>query len=74
MQTACRLLGIAGTDFPNIDGKYINTRTASRYTKETDWNPKDEMFHQHYLRKLYQDKAFHILWKFLDHNMKNWWD
>ena len=22
----------------------------------------------------YQDKAFHILWKFLDHNMKNWWD
>ena len=74
MQTACRLIEIIGTSYLNIDGKYINTRTASRYTKETDWNPNDKMCHQHYLRELYQDKAFNILWKFLDHNMKNWWD
>ena len=74
MQTACRLIEIILTHYLNIDEKYINTRTASKYTKESDWNPNDEMWHQHYLRELYQDKAFHILWKFLDHNMKNWWD
>ena len=74
MQTACRLLEIASSDYPNVDGKFINTRNASRYTKETDWRPNDEKSHRHYLKELYRDKAFTILWKYLEHNMKNWWD
>lgn len=74
MQKACRLLEITGSDFPNVDGKFINTRNASRYIKETDWRPNDEKSHLHYLKELYRDKAFTILWKYLEHNMKNWWD
>ena len=74
MQTACKLLEIAGSDYPNIDGIHINTRNAFRYTKATDWNASDKDCHEHYLKELYRDKAYHILWKFLDHNMKNWWD
>lgn len=74
MQTACRLLEIAGTNSSNIDGKYVNTKNSSKYTKEIDWKPDNTNSHKHYLKKLYRDKAYHILWKFLDHNMKNWWD
>ena len=74
MQTACRLMEITGSDYHNIDGKYINTSNAFRYTKATDRNPSDKDCHKHYLKELYRDKTYHILWKFLDHNMKKWWD
>ena len=72
MQLAVSLLSIAKSDWPSIDGKYINVRTAARYTHERDYEDKD--LHESYLAKLYRDKAFHILWKWLDHNMKKWWD
>lgn len=72
MQIAINLLTIAKTDYPNIDGKYINLRTAERYTREKDSDEED--LHRLYLTQLYHDKAFHILWKWLDHNMKKWWD
>lgn len=52
-------------------GKHINLRTAHRYTHERDYG--DDL-HELYLGKLYSDKAFHILWKWLDHNMEKWWD
>lgn len=51
-------------------GKHINLRTAHRYTHERDYG--DDL-HELYLGKLYSDKAFHILWKWLDHNMEKWW-
>lgn len=72
MQLAVSLLSIAKYDWPSIGGKYINVRTAARYTHERDYEDKD--LHESYLAKLYRDKAFHILWKWLDHNMKKWWD
>lgn len=72
MQIAINLLAVAETDYPNIDGKYINLRTAERYTREKDSDEED--LHHLYLIELYRDKTFHILWKWLDHNMKNWWD
>lgn len=72
MQIAVNLLTIAESDYPNIDGKYINLRTANKYTREKDYDEEDS--HHFYLTKLYRDKAFHLLWKWLDHNMKKWWD
>ena len=71
MKIAIRLIKIAITNWPDIKGKHINLRTAHRYTHERD-NGGD--LHDLYLGKLYSDKAFHILWKWLDHNMKKWWD
>ena len=72
IQTAVNLLTIAESDYPNIDGTYLNLRTAERYSREKDSDEED--LHRLYLTKLYRDKAFHILWKWLDHNMKKWWD
>ena len=72
MQIAVNLLTIAESDYPNIDGTYLNLRTAERYSREKDSDEED--LHRLYLTKLYHDKAFHILWKWLDHNMKKWWD
>ncbi len=71
MKTAVDLLEIAASDHHQIDGKYINTRNARRFTKDRDDNPNH---HERYLKHLYIDKAYHILWRWLDHNMKRWWD
>lgn len=70
MQLAIELINIATTQ-SLIEGKYINLRTAARYTRER--NPEAHL-NNVYLTNLYHDKAFHILWKWLDHNMKDWWD
>lgn len=54
-----------------VPGKHINLRTANRYTHEHDHGGD---LHELYLKELYSDKAFHILWRWLDHNMEKWWD
>lgn len=72
MELAVSLMTIAKSDWPSIGGKHINVRNAARFTHERDYDDKD--LHESYLSKLYRDKAFHILWKWLDHNMKKWWD
>lgn len=71
MKIAINLMEIAKTDRPDIKGKHINLRTAGRYTYEYDHGGD---LHELYLGKLYRHKAFHILWRWLDHNMKKWWD
>lgn len=71
MKIAISLIKMATTDWPDIKGKLINLRTAHRYTHECDHGGD---IHELYLGKLYSDKAFHILWKWLDHNMEKWWD
>lgn len=71
MKIAISLIKMAITDWPDIKGKNINLRTAHRYTHEHDHGGD---LHELYLGKLYGDKAFHILWKWLDHNMEKWWD
>lgn len=71
MTIAIKLLEMAKTDWPDIKGKHINLRTAHRYTHEHDHGGD---LHELYLAKLYRDKAFHILWRWFDHNMKKWWD
>lgn len=72
MLIAVELLKIAKSDYPNIEGKYINERNSKMYTKERDYEEPD--MHMYFLSKFYRDKAFHILWRWLDHNMKKWWD
>ena len=71
MKTAVDLLEIAASEYPKIDGKYINTRNAKRFTKERADNPEH---HEWYIKHLYIDKAYNIVWRWLDHNMKRWWD
>ena len=71
MAIAINLLEIAGNDWPDVKDKQISLRTADRYTHEKDHGGD---LHDLYLAKLYRDKAYHILWKWLDHNMKKWWD
>lgn len=72
MLTAVGLINLAETEYPEIKGKHINQRTATKYTREPiSEAPEMEEFD---LSRLYRDKAFHILWKWLDHNMKDWWD
>ena len=71
MNIAINLMEIATTDFLDITGKHINLRTANRYTHEHDHGGD---LHELYLKELYSDKAFHILWRWLDHNMGKWWD
>lgn len=71
MNIAINLMEIATTDFLDITGKHINLRTANRYTHEHDHGGD---LHELYLKELYGDKAFHILWRWLDHNMGKWWD
>lgn len=71
MTIAINLIDIAKNDWQNVKDKHINLLTANRYTHEKDGGGN---FHELYLAKLYRDKAFHILWKWLDHNMKKWWD
>lgn len=68
MNIAINLMEIATTDFLDITGKHINLRTANRYTHEHDHGGD---LHELYLKELYSDKAFHILWRWLDHNMEN---
>jgi len=70
MQLACRLIDIAASDYYNIENTYINTRNASRFTKEEDY----EEFHDLYIIDLRREKAYRLLWKFLSHNTRKWWD
>lgn len=42
------------------------------YTNAQD--DKEPDMHKYYFSKLYRYNAFHILWKWLDHNMEKWWD
>lgn len=71
MKIAINLMEIAKTDWPDIKGKHINLWTADRYTFEQDHGGD---LHELYLGKLYRHKAFHILWRWLDHNMEKWRD
>lgn len=71
MKIAISLIEIVKNNWTDIIWKRINLRTAHRYTREHDHGGD---LHELYLEKLYCDKAFHILWKWFDHNMKKWWD
>ena len=70
MQLCCRLLQLAAADYPDMEGVYVNERTAARYKIEVD---HDELLEVH-LKNLRREKAFRLVWRFIEHNMKRWWD
>ncbi|MDE6537187.1 MAG: hypothetical protein K2M13_04025 [Muribaculaceae bacterium] len=79
MELCCRLLEIAAAYYYNMDGVYVNIRNVSRfegpiigrYDPEHMNKGKEES--EFYLSQLYRAKAYKILWKFLDHNLVDWW-
>lgn len=70
MELCCNLLEIASEDYPDMTGIYVNAGNAARYGM-TILN--DDFFEFH-LKDLRKEKAYRILWQYLDHNMKKWWD
>ena len=70
MQLCCRLLQLAAVDYPDMEGVYVNERNAARYKIEVD---HDELLEVH-LKNLRREKAFRLVWRFIEHNMKRWWD
>lgn len=72
MQLCCRLLEIAANDHTDIKGVYINIHNASRYDYEGNFGSED--MDEYYKEKLRREKAYHIVWRFMEKNMKKWWD
>jgi len=70
MQLCCRLLELAATDYPDMEGVYVNERNAARYKIEVE---HDEFVDVH-LKNLRKEKAYRLVWRFIEHNMKKWWD
>lgn len=80
MELCCRLLELASADYYDMEGVYVNPRNASRFIgrifNEYHFEKfgKDADFDEYYISELRRAKAYKILWKFLDHNLTDWWD
>lgn len=80
MELCCRLLEIAAADYYYMDEVYVNSRNASRFVGpifsryDFDRININNADNKHHLSELYRAKAYKILWKFLDHNLTDWWD
>lgn len=70
MELCCRLLEIASEDYPEMAGIFVNTANAERYGMTI----MNDDFLEIHLKDLRKEKAYRILWQYLDHNMKKWWD
>lgn len=80
MVLSTRLLEIAASDYNKEEGVFVNTRNASRFVgtifTKYDIIPLTEKYSDKtYIEsELRRQKAYKILWKFLDHNLTHWWD
>lgn len=63
-------LDIAASYWLDMDRIYVNERNAARYKIDVE---HDEFLELH-LMDLRKEKAFQLVWKFIAHNMKRWWD
>lgn len=70
MQLCCRLLHLATSDYPDMEGIYVNERNAARYNITVE---HDE-FLDVYLNDLRIEKAYQLVWRFIEKNMKRWWN
>lgn len=70
MQLCCRLLDLAASDYPDIEGVSVNTQNADRHGIEI----KNDEFREHHLVDLRKEKAYRLVWRFIEHNMRKWWD
>lgn len=80
MELCCRLLELAAADYYDMEGVYVNPRNASRFIGrifgkyEFDKIDSNTNKDEYLMSELRCAKAYKILWKFLDHNLTNWWD
>ena len=80
MELCCRLIELATADSYDMNGVYVNDQNAKRYIGsifsryDYDEVSKDSGDDEYYLSSLRRAKAYKILWKFIDHNLTNWWD
>ncbi len=70
MQLCRRLLDLAASDFPDMEGVYVNEHNAFRFGMKIE---HDEYLELH-LQDLRREKAYQLVWKFMAENMKKWWD
>lgn len=78
MELCCRLLELAADYATDIEDVHVNTRNALRFVgpifTRYDYEWIGENDDDVYLWNLRRAKAYKILWRFLDHNLTNWWD
>ena len=73
MELCCSMLKIAASDYDSKPYPYVNCKNAGRYGVEiTPSNNPDQMRFQE--GELRRKKAYHLVFKFLENNMKRWWD
>ena len=70
MELCCKLLEIASEDYPDMTGIYVNAGNAARYRMRI----LNDDFLEIHLKDLRKEKAYRILWQYLDQNMEKWWD
>lgn len=70
MQLCCRLLNLAASDYPDMEGVYVNARNTARYGITIKYDETREL----QLFDLRKEKAYHLVWQFIEHNMRKWWD
>lgn len=70
MQLCCRLLDLAASDHPDMESVYVNARNAVRYGTKI----KDDETRELQLFDLRKEKAYNLVWQFIEHNMRKWRD
>ena len=70
MQTCRKLLEIAARDYTDISEIHVNDKNAVLYGVKI----KDGEYRLSSLMSLRREKAFRLVWRYIDHYMKNWWD
>ena len=70
MQLCCHLLYLAASDYPDMEGVYVNARNAARYGVAI----KDDEFREFHLTDLRKEKTYHLIWQFIEHNLRKWWN
>ena len=70
MQTCRNLLEIAARDYTDLTKIPVNDKNASRYSVKI----QDGEYRISSLMNLRRKKAYRLVWKYIDHYMKNWWD
>lgn len=73
MQLACNLINIIVDDYNDMSGIHVNMTNAKRFYK-VKIVINDDYSREFYQRKVRQAKAYDVLWRFLNNNMKKWWD
>lgn len=72
MQLCCLLLEIAASDYTDVKNKYVNKGNYKRFFNRTMFD--SEEFEEMHKEELRREKAYRLVWRFMENNMKKWWD